>query len=86
MLSTRNIQFTRLLKVEGRFREFNFRKSGRDDKIIFNVDVTDDRGNRIQFRMQKEGDTWKIQSQELPVWIISNESSYCELIENELRA
>lgn len=86
MLSFRNIQFTKLLKAEGRFREFNFRKSANDGKVIFNVDVTDDRNNRIFFRMHKEDSVWKIQSQELPPWIIKNETSLCELIEGELQS
>jgi len=36
--------------------------------------------------MQKEDNGWKIQSKELPVWIINNETNLCELIENELQA
>ena len=86
MLSIRNIQFSKLVKAEGRFREFNFRKSANDGNIVFNVDVTDDRNNRILFRMQKEDNAWKIQSKELPVWIINTEPNLCELIENELQA
>ena len=86
MLSIRNIQFTKLLKAEGRFREFNFRKSANEGKIIFNVDVTDDRSNRIFFRMQKEDSVWKIQSQDLPLWVINNETNLCELIESELQS
>ena len=85
MLSIRNIQFTKLLKADGRYREFNFRKSANDGKMIFNVDVTDDRNNRIFFRMLKEDSTWKIQSQGLPVWIMKNETNLCELIENALQ-
>jgi len=86
MLSIRNIQFTKLLKADGRFREFNFRKSANEGIIIFNVDVTDDRSNRIFFRMQKEDSGWKIQSKDLPPWVIKNETSLCELIENELQS
>ena len=86
MLSIRNIQFTKLLKAEGRFREFNFRKSANEGKIIFNVDVTDDRSNRIFFHMQKEDSVWRIKSQNLPVWVINNETNLCEFIENELKS
>jgi hypothetical protein len=85
MLSIRNIQFTKLLKANGRLREFNFRKSAIEGKIIFNVDVTDDRNNRISFRMQKEDSTWKILPQELPLWITTNEKDLGELIENEVQ-
>ena len=86
MLGIRNIQFSKLIKAEGRFREFNFRKSASGETIVFNVDVTDDRNNRILFRMQKEDNTWKIESKELPVWIINNETNLCQLIESELQA
>jgi len=85
MRSTRNIQFTRLLKTKGRLREFNFRRSNPEGKILFSVDVTDDRSNRILFRMSKEEEVWKIQPQLLPDWIMENESSFHELIEEELR-
>ena len=86
MLSIRNIQFTKLLRVEGRFREFNFRRSGKDEQAIFNIDVTDDRNTRIFFRMQKENSAWKILPQEIPSWIINNETNLCELIEKELQS
>ena len=82
----RNIQFTRLLKVNGRLREFNFRKLGGANEGFFTVDVSDDRGNRIIFRMQKENDTWKlVMSQPLPAWIIEKEGNFHELIEEELK-
>ena len=86
MLSIRNIQFTKLLKAEGRLREFNFRSSDNKGKIVFHVDVTDDRNNRILFRMHKEDSSWKIQSQELPGWVIKNEANLCDLIEGELQS
>jgi hypothetical protein len=79
----RNIQFTKLLKANGILREFNFRKSSTNGKIVFNVDVTDDRNNRIYFQMQKEDADWKIQQRELPAWITINETNFCELIEKE---
>ena len=51
----RNIQFTRLVRADGRLREFNFRKfRGEGGEWLFSIDVADDRGNRIVFRMQKE--------------------------------
>lgn len=82
----RNIQFTRLLKVNGRLREFNFRKLGGANEGFFTVDVSDDRGNRIIFRVQKETDTWKlVLSQPLPAWILEKEANFHELIEEELK-
>lgn len=81
----KNIQFTKLLKVEGRLREFNFRKLGGVNEGIFTVDVVDDRGNRILFRMQKEEGTWKILPQSLPRWIMDTEAQLHDQIEEELR-
>jgi hypothetical protein len=85
----KNIHFTKLVKVNGRLKEFNFRKLGGPNEGLFTVDVSDDRGNRILFRMQKENDTWKIQPQppqQLPNWIIEKENTFSELIEEELRS
>ena len=82
----KNIHFTRLVKVNGRLKEFNFRKLGGANEGLFTVDVSDDRGNRILFRMQKENDSWKIiVPQQLPNWIMENEGIFHELIEEELR-
>jgi hypothetical protein len=85
MRSIKNIQFSKLIKAEGRLREFNFRKSNPNGEVLFVVDVTDDRSNRIIFQMQKENDLWKIQPQLLPDWILKYESQFHELIEDELR-
>ncbi len=81
----KNIQFTKLVKADGRLREFNFRKSNGMQGELFSVDVSDDRGNRIMFRMEKKDGHWKIMEQQLPAWIIENEPGFHELIEEELR-
>jgi hypothetical protein len=81
----RNIQFSRVIKADGRMREFNFRKPNGQLEGIFTVDVSDDRGNRIIFKMQKEDKTWKIVPQSLPSWILENETVFCDLIEEEMR-
>ena len=81
----RNIQFTKTIKVAGRLREFNFRKLGGLQDGIFTVDVVDDRGNRIMFRMQKEDNGWKISPQPLPDWILNSEKIFHEQIEEELQ-
>jgi hypothetical protein len=82
----RNIQFTKLVKAEGRLREFNFRKSNGLQEGLFTVDVSDDRGNRIVLRMQREDGVWKIIKQQLPAWIWENEAVFHTLIEEELDA
>jgi len=85
MKFVKNIQFTRTIKADNRLREFNFRKLGGLQEGIFTVDVVDDRGNRIMFRMQKEDHGWKIVNQPLPDWIIKSESIFNDLIEEELQ-
>lgn len=81
----KNIQFTRLIKAEGRLREFNFRKQNGPNGELFTVDVSDDRGNRIIFHMHKEDNSWKIVETQLPEWIWKNEAKLHELIEEELK-
>ncbi|MGC4036551.1 MAG: hypothetical protein QM764_11360 [Chitinophagaceae bacterium] len=80
----KNIQFTKIVKAEGRLREFNFRKLGGSNEGFFTVDVVDDRGNRVMFRMQKEEGKWKIVPQPLPSWVTSSEQQFHDLIEESL--
>lgn len=81
----KNIQFTRLLKVDGRLREFNFRKAGMDQGGYFTVDVSDDKGNRIMFRMEKQESGWRFQEEQLlPVWVLRTEPQFHESIEAAL--
>ena len=79
----RNIQFTKLIKVDGKLKEFNFRKPNGKQEGLFTVDVIDERGNRIIFNMQKEDQQWKVVTQELPKWVLENENTFNELIEKE---
>ena len=81
----KNIQFTKLIKAEGRLREFNFRNHiGALSKDVCSVNVTDDRGNRIIFEMQMQDNGWKIAPAQLPVWILDNEPNFEKVIEDEL--
>ena len=81
--SIRNIQFTKLLKINGRLREFNFRKLGGPDEK-FSVDTVDERGTRILFFMIKKEDGWKIETLLLPELITQNANRLHEIIEEEL--
>jgi hypothetical protein len=81
----KNIQFTRVLKADGRMREFNFRKPNGQQEGLFTVDVSDDRGNRIVFKMQKEENVWKIVPQPLPAWITANENMFQDVIDEEMK-
>ena len=79
---TRNIHFTKLVKTTDRLREFNFRFI--PSASLFHVDVPDDRGNRIVFKMQKlENAQWTIVEQHLPAWITDHEKKLNELITQE---
>ena len=81
----RMVQFTLLVKVEGRLREFNFRKLKNPAEEIFDVNVCNERGDRFCFNMQKKDNGWRIEGGELPKWILQNETNLNEAIEDELR-
>jgi hypothetical protein len=81
----KNIQFTRVIKAEGRMREFNFRKPNGREPAPTTVDVSDDRGHRIVFQMHREDNNWKIVPQSLPSWIMQLENKFSEMIEEELK-
>ena len=53
LIKNRNIKFKKLIKEDGRLREFNFRKVNGIREELFTVEVSDDRGNRIMFKMHK---------------------------------
>ena len=78
------IQFTLLVKADGRRREFNFRKIKGPDEELFNVNVCNDRGDRIIFSMQKKEDAWRIIPDQLPQWILQTENNLDEGIKKEL--
>lgn len=71
---TKNIHFTKLIKVADRLREFNFRLLPGTSNNLFHVDVPDDRGNRIVFKMQRQENSWRVVDQDLPKWISANEN------------
>ena len=80
----RNLQFTRLIKAEGRLREFNFTRLTGLMEGVFNMDVVDDRGNRIIFQMKQNGSDWTVLEPALPNWITTNINLLQEAIETEL--
>ena len=70
---TPNIHFTKLIKAADKLREFNFRRITSPNGPLFSIDVADDRGNRITFKMQQEGSQWKFMDSALPNWILASE-------------
>ncbi len=79
------IQFSRQFKAGDRQREFNFRKLNSPDSNAFSVNVSDERGNRILFTMEKIDNEWKIVPvKQLAPWVLSSENKLHEVIEDEL--
>jgi len=83
----KNVHFTRLVKTFDRLREFNFRMIPGTSNGLFHVDVPDDRGNRIMFKMEKQDDQhqWTIVDRQLPNWICDYEKRLNDVIEEEIR-
>lgn len=80
----RNLQFTELVKADGRLREFNFTRLKALTDPYFKIDVVDDRGNRIIFEMKNISGEWRIPVKELPHWIHENEKALRQFIETQL--
>ena len=70
MITATNIAFSLLIKINGKLREFNFRKRADSN---YDTDTNDDHGNRYIFRMEKQGEEWKINGKTLPVWLTESE-------------
>lgn len=78
-----NIAYTRLLKIRGRLREFNFRKQPNLDGT-YHVDCTDERGLRFMFLMHRIADgSWQVASPGLPAWIREAEGVIAAAIADE---
>lgn len=82
-----NLHFTQLIKAKDRLREFNFRRLPATGGNQFHVDVSDDRGNRLIFKMQKQdAGSWKILDDILPNWIYESENKLADAIEEQITA
>lgn len=77
-----SIHFSKIIKAGDRNREFNFTRILRDG-TRYNVNVPDERGNRIFFSMQQEEGAWRIAMDLLPPWILSAEAELNQAIEEE---
>ena len=75
MQTFKHIQFSRLIKINGRLHEFNFRQ--RTDGY-YDADTSDDRGNRIQFRLIQQEGEWIIEGKDIPAWITGNNKIIAE--------
>ena len=79
-MTATNIAFTLLIKINGRQREFNFRK--RPD-ANYDTDTNDDHGNRYTFRMEKVNEAWKINGKSLPPWLMESEGLINDSLEKQ---
>ena len=77
-----SIHFSKIIKAGDRNREFNFTRILRDG-TRYNVNVPDERGNRIFFSMQQESGAWKISMDLLPAWVMDAEEELSRAIEEE---
>ena len=76
-----NVAFTRLIKLQGLNREFNFRRLN-GTPVHYHVDVTDERGQRILFQIEKIGEgAWKTNVPQLPKWMEGAEPALGDAIE-----
>lgn len=85
MQFVRMVQFTRLVKIKGRLREFNFRKLKSPGEDVLSVNVVNDRGDRILFNMKKGDSGWKFSTEMLPDWITLGEKELNDAVEDELQ-
>jgi hypothetical protein len=77
-----SIHFSRIIKAGDRNREFNFTRTNPSGNQ-YNVNVPDERGNRIFFNMQQEEGVWKSTIHILPQWILNVEAELGKAIEEE---
>ncbi|RYG36008.1 MAG: hypothetical protein EOO01_31095 [Chitinophagaceae bacterium] len=78
---TRNIAFTVLIKINGRLKEFNFR---RRSSSLYDVDTNDERGERYFFKAEYLHDRWAVSGADLPAWLSQGEKIIADtLLEQE---
>lgn len=78
----KNIAFTKVVKTNGRFREFNFRKKPGTNNPQYSIDVSNEGGVRHYFTMVKLSDNWVVCELDVPVWIREGIAHFREAIED----
>ncbi|HEX6190888.1 MAG TPA: hypothetical protein VFZ42_00925 [Chitinophagaceae bacterium] len=77
------IQFTLLVPVNSRLREFNFRKRSEER---YDCNTADERGERYYFQLIRNNDQWVIEDAQLPAWLIGHKDAIARaLAEREAR-
>lgn len=78
MITATNIAFTLLIKVNGRLKEFNFRKRSVN---TYDANTNDELSSRYFFGMEKTEGVWKITGKNLPGWLLENEATISAALE-----
>ncbi len=71
MIFTKNIQFTLLIPINTRKREFNFRQRNPE---LYDGNTTDEAGERYYFKFIKERGQWIFANEGLPTWLVNSEA------------
>jgi hypothetical protein len=79
------LQFSLVVKAGDRLREFNFNKKHGESEPFVDVNVCNERGDRIFFRMEKKDAEWTILTQQLPPWLTQSEKNISKAVEEELQ-
>ena len=77
---SRNIHYTILIKINGRLREFNFRKRSDD---LYDADTSDERGTRFQFKLSRTEGNWEIAGVNVPAWIQDSQQQIISAVQQE---
>jgi hypothetical protein len=80
---TKNVQFSSNIKAAGGLKEFNFRKQHGIQHLIYQIDVSDERGIRHSFSMLLHDGLWKIQETKIADWILTAEPLLNKAIEEQ---
>lgn len=79
------VQFSVLVKAGDRLREFNVRKlKTLLNEDVFDVNVCNERGDRIFFEMKKVDNDWEFTPTGIPSWIEQNKNKIIQAVEDEL--
>ena len=71
------IQFTLMVPINNRLREFNFRKRSEER---YDCNTADERGERYYFSLIKLNDQWTIEDTQLPGWLRSHKDSIVQAL------
>ena len=78
------VQFSLLIKADGKLREFNFRKINNTSEETLAANVCNERGERYFFDMKKQESGWEFSPTNLPDLIEKNKKMIRQAIDDEL--